>query len=115
MPKKTTNQRSYNLPKWFWYVVTICIVAVIAIVGWLLLMRTGWPQYIQAVDRCDGRAPIQAKGLQFYGEELYITPGDTAYRVPKADYTNYFCNEDEAKSAGYKHYSESQAPKKSYN
>ena len=103
MAKQKSVKRQYALPKSFWYILAVIVVLAIGSLGWLLFWRTGRPDYIGALNKCNGRPPVVANS---FITSTYTRPSDASYKIPvKAGAIDhvYFCSEKEAISAGYKH------------
>ncbi len=105
MVKKSDIARGYSLPKSYWRIVKSLVVALIVLailgVSWFAAWRTGWPGYISAVVKCDGKPVV---GASSFLVKQYVTPADNDYHIPGGDgYRTYFCSEKEAIQSGYKH------------
>lgn len=100
MAKQKELKKQYALPKMFWIILTIVIIVIVSTFGWFLFWRTGWPDYIQALSKCNDRPPIVASS---FIASTYTKPGDKSYKIPAGPSNTYFCTENEAITAGYKH------------
>jgi len=97
--KKTRDQQPSRLPKWFWAVLTACIVGVVMVAFYVFYLMSGRAAYDSAYRKCGG-APIEASG--FAGGRNYYLLGDSGYTKHGGPLvSSYFCSESEAKSAGY--------------
>lgn len=84
-------------------ILAVTIVFIVCSTGWFLFWRTGWPDYLHALNKCDGEPPVVANS---FITDTYVKPGDKSYRIPAragAIENVYFCNENEAIAAGYHH------------
>lgn len=100
MAKQEDLKKIYALPKEYWIISIVILVIVLVLIGGFFYWRTGWPGYIDALKRCDGRPPVQVNTWS----DLYILPGDERYRIPgQSGYRTYFCTESEVKALYYKH------------
>lgn len=88
----------YKLPKSFWLILVGLALVVIILLGWLLIWRSGWPNYVQGLNQCGGKPPVIAST---FITSTYVTPADDRYRIPGAASDIYFCSEADAKAAGF--------------
>lgn len=98
--KHTNKKIDYSLPRWFWWTLASVVTIIVVSIIYLLVVRTGWPSYIQAVQTCDGKAPVWASS---FINNSYIAPGDDHYTVPGPQGLSirYYCTEQEAIDAGF--------------
>lgn len=101
MAKQKELKKQYPLPKWYWITLVATVLVVIGSIAVFLYWQTGWPGYLHALGECGGRPPVEGSSFM---TSTYINPGDDKYRIPgQGGYRMYFCTEDEAQSARFKH------------
>lgn len=102
MSKSTNTPNSqYALPKWFWRAVIMASVGITLVALGVFCWFSGWPQYLNALNHCEGHPPVLVGGLF---DRTYIAPGDKDYVIPGGSvYDAYYCTVNEVESAGIKH------------
>ena len=85
------------LPAWAKYVIAAVVVGLVA----FYLYATGWGGYAVAYVKCGVRQPIIGRTID--NAKLYYTPEHRRYSVPGegAAFMNYYCDEPQAKAAGF--------------
>ena len=102
MVKSLSKQKEQALPKLWWVILGFVFVAILAFIGYMSWHSTGWPGYLDALNKCGGKPPVQIST----GTNLYVKPGDERYRIPGDDGRRYYlCTESQAIESGYRHIS----------
>ena len=99
MVKRSINDDQFKLPRGFWVILVVIGVVIVGSLSWFAIWRTEWPDYIQAVNKCGGKPPIEASA---FITRTYSKPEDMSYKVPAGGMTIFYCTEQEAISAGFK-------------